>query len=92
MSRVTTRPPIAVTFRGKKYIGEYEIAGRTLRVFYQGETKMGTMSGCDVALRSAHSVYRIGESNRKLNCETGSKNCEWLPTRKSRVYHDRHFL
>jgi hypothetical protein len=44
---VTTRSAIAVNFRGKEYVGEYEIAGRTLRVFYQGETKMGIMRGSD---------------------------------------------
>ena len=46
---MTTRSPIAVNFRGKKYVGEYQVAGRTLHVSYQGETKMGIMSGSDVA-------------------------------------------
>jgi len=39
------RSSIKVMFRGKEYFGEYEVAGRMLRVFFEGRTKIGLVRG-----------------------------------------------
>ena len=41
---------IAVTFRGKKYLGEYEIAEGVLRVMFEARIKTGVLRGRDAEL------------------------------------------
>jgi hypothetical protein len=47
---MASRAQIAVTFKGKKYTGEYEIAGRLIRVFFDGQSRVALMKGCDAEL------------------------------------------
>jgi len=39
------RSSLTVTFRGKEYVGEYEIEGATLRVFFNGSSKARRLKG-----------------------------------------------
>jgi hypothetical protein len=39
-----------VLLKGKEYIGEYEIEGTTLRVFFEGKSKTGQIRGSDPEL------------------------------------------
>ena len=36
---------IKVFFKGKEYFGEYEVAGRMLRAFFDGRLKIGLVRG-----------------------------------------------
>ena len=45
LTSMSARSSIKVIFRGKEYFGEYEVAGRTLRVFFDGRIKIGLVRG-----------------------------------------------
>jgi len=36
---MSARSPLKVIFRGKEYVGEYEIDGSLMRVFFEGRNK-----------------------------------------------------
>jgi hypothetical protein len=42
---MVTGSQVTVSFKGRKYVGEYEAAGRALRVFFEGKSKMGMIKG-----------------------------------------------
>ena len=39
------RLPLSVIFRGQKYVGEYEISGGRVRVFFEGRNKTTKLGG-----------------------------------------------
>ena len=41
---------VVVTFRGKRYTGEYEVQGKALRVSFRDNSKTGLMTGSDPEL------------------------------------------
>jgi hypothetical protein len=45
-----SRAAIAVTFKGKKYTGEYEISGGLIRVFFDGRSRVALVKGPDAEL------------------------------------------
>lgn len=45
-----SRSRIKVSFKGKEYAGEYEIAGRVVRVYFEGKSKTGMTAGSDPEL------------------------------------------
>jgi hypothetical protein len=42
---MATRLQVTVNFKGKKFVGEDETAGRALRVFFEGKSKVGMIKG-----------------------------------------------
>jgi len=40
---MANRSSVTVSFRGEKYVGEYETASRILRVFFEGKSKTGAI-------------------------------------------------
>jgi hypothetical protein len=47
---MATRSSIEINFRGERYVGQYEITGRVIRVSYGGETKVGILRGLEPEL------------------------------------------
>ena len=45
LTSMAARSAIKVIFRGKEYFGEYEVSGRTLRVFFEGRVRIGLVRG-----------------------------------------------
>jgi len=47
---MVTRSSLKLILKGKQYEGEYEIEGTLLRVFFEGKSKAGHISGSDPQL------------------------------------------
>jgi hypothetical protein len=47
---MATRSVVTVTYQGEEYGGEYELAGRVVRVFFKGGSKTGILTGPDAEL------------------------------------------
>jgi hypothetical protein len=41
---------VKVLLKGKEYVGEYDVDGTTLRVFFEGKSRTGQIRGSDPAL------------------------------------------
>lgn len=59
--------PIAVTFKGTKYVGEYEVAEDLGRVLFENRIKTGVLRGHDAELLAR--IFLIESRGCVFNCE-----------------------
>jgi hypothetical protein len=50
LAAMSARSPVKVLFRGKEHVGEYDVEGRILRVFFEEKSKTSQLRGSDPEL------------------------------------------